>query len=91
MDILDSKLRALEPLAAKVAQVHGAHNPKLLDVQRVFCEVRDLLRSKQDAGAALGHLRVLADGYVAPDWACRSYRALLAGLEDLERDVMRAA
>jgi regulator of cell morphogenesis and NO signaling len=39
------------------------------------------------AGAALGRLRELTDGHKAPAWACNSYRALLDGLDRLERDM----
>ncbi|HNT89616.1 MAG TPA: hemerythrin domain-containing protein, partial [Candidatus Hydrogenedentes bacterium] len=27
------------------------------------------------------------DGYTPPDWACNSYRAVLDGLQSLERDL----
>lgn len=40
-----------------------------------------------EAGNALARLRVLSDGYTPPDWACNTYRALLDGLHDLERNM----
>ncbi len=42
----------------------------------------------QDAGDALERMRVVTDGFVPPDWACNTYRALLAGLEELEADML---
>jgi len=39
------------------------------------------------AGAALERLRELTDAYTPPDWACNTYRAVLDGLEALERDL----
>jgi regulator of cell morphogenesis and NO signaling len=36
----------------------------------------------------LGHIRALADGYLAPAWADRDYRALLEELEELEDSVV---
>ena len=39
------------------------------------------------AGAALAQLRELTDGFNPPDWACNTYRAMLAGLADLEHDL----
>ncbi len=39
--------------------------------------------------ADLRTLRALAHGYVAPEWACRTYRRALAELEDLEADLGR--
>lgn len=36
------------------------------------------------AGALLAELRRLTGGYVPPDWACQTFRALYEGLEELE-------
>ena len=36
------------------------------------------------AGALLAELRRLTGNYVAPDWACATFRALFAGLDELE-------
>jgi regulator of cell morphogenesis and NO signaling len=36
------------------------------------------------AGALLSELRVITDGYVAPAWACATFRALYHGLSELE-------
>jgi regulator of cell morphogenesis and NO signaling len=36
------------------------------------------------AGALLTELRSITDGYVAPEWACQTFRALYHGLADLE-------
>jgi regulator of cell morphogenesis and NO signaling len=36
------------------------------------------------AGALLSELRTITDGYVAPEWACQTFRALYHGLADLE-------
>ena len=91
---LRAALRSLEPLAAKVAQVHGEHNPKLIDLQRAFCELRELLRGRPvtiETVAMLDQIRELADDFVPPSWACRSYRELLSGLESLETVVLRSA
>ena len=70
----------LDALAARVAHVHGEHNPKLHDLQRAF----------EDLQRKLDEIRSLADDFVAPDWACRSYRELLEGLEGLDQSVRRA-
>lgn len=39
------------------------------------------------AGAALAQLRTLTDGFTPPAWACNTYRAMLAGLAELEQDL----
>jgi regulator of cell morphogenesis and NO signaling len=40
-------------------------------------------------GAALERVRTLTAGYTPPPSACNSYRAMLDGLETLERDLHR--
>jgi regulator of cell morphogenesis and NO signaling len=39
------------------------------------------------AGTALEQLKTLTDGYQPPEWACNTYRAMVDGLADLERDL----
>jgi regulator of cell morphogenesis and NO signaling len=36
------------------------------------------------AGALLSELRTITDDYLAPEWACQTFRALYQGLSDLE-------
>ena len=36
------------------------------------------------AGALLSELRAITDGYVAPTWACQTFRSLYHGLSELE-------
>lgn len=36
------------------------------------------------AGALLAELRAITEGYVAPEWACETFRALYHGLAELE-------
>jgi regulator of cell morphogenesis and NO signaling len=43
-----------------------------------------MAREHDNAGALLSELRVIADDYVAPEWACETLRALYHGLSDLE-------
>lgn len=48
-----------------------------------------MLHEHDDAGAALARLRELTAGYQPPPEACNTYRALFAGLADLEEDLHR--
>jgi regulator of cell morphogenesis and NO signaling len=48
-----------------------------------------MLHEHDDAGAALVRLRELTAGYQPPPEACNTYRALFAGLADLEEDLHR--
>jgi regulator of cell morphogenesis and NO signaling len=41
----------------------------------------------RDAGAALARMRDLTNGYSPPSGACNTYRAMLAGLAELETDL----
>jgi regulator of cell morphogenesis and NO signaling len=46
-----------------------------------------MVHEHEAAGAALSRLRELSNGYVPPHEACNTYRALFAGLCDLEEDL----
>jgi regulator of cell morphogenesis and NO signaling len=49
--------------------------------------IRVMEHEHDDAGAALRRMRELTGGFQPPEDACESYRALLAGLQDLETDL----
>ena len=89
-DVLDTTLPLLLPLAAKVARVHGAHDPRLVEVNEVCDELLDGIDDETATQEAMRRLRELSDGYVAPDWACASYRRLLSTLQRLEADLTGA-
>lgn len=44
-------------------------------------------REHAETGVALTQLRRLSDGFTPPEWACNTYRVLLAGLLSLEKDL----
>ncbi len=48
-----------------------------------------MIHEHEDAGAALERLHDLTSGYQPPADACNTYRALFAGLADLEQDLHR--
>jgi regulator of cell morphogenesis and NO signaling len=48
-----------------------------------------MLHEHEDAGAAVRRLRELTKNFTPPADACNTYRALFAGLEDLETDLHR--
>lgn len=49
--------------------------------------IRVMEYEHEDAGRALETLRRLANGYVAPEDACGSWRALWSGLDEFEKDL----
>ena len=51
--------------------------------------IASMLREHDEAGAALARLRELSHGFQPPSDACNTYRALFAGLRDLEEDLHR--
>ncbi len=108
-------------LTEKVARVHGERNPKLEELDAVFCDIVAELEPHLDSeeqvlfpaimsggergmivralsemhaehlvvGDLLARMRELADDYVVPEWACRTYRTMLSELEEFEKDTMR--
>jgi regulator of cell morphogenesis and NO signaling len=46
-----------------------------------------MLKEHDDAGAALARIRELTNGFTPPPEACNTYRALFAGLAELEDDL----
>jgi regulator of cell morphogenesis and NO signaling len=48
-----------------------------------------MLSEHNEAGEALARLRELSNGFESPPEACNTYRALFAGLRDLEEDLHR--
>lgn len=48
-----------------------------------------MIHEHEDVGAALARLRELTNGFQPPPEACNTYRALFAGLADLEEDLHR--
>jgi iron-sulfur cluster repair protein YtfE (RIC family) len=82
-------LETLEPLLAKVAEVHGRQDPRLVAVALEFSFVRARLEKEPldlaAAAADLERLADLTDGFAPPEHACRSYRRALADLEWLRR------
>jgi len=122
---LQRELPRLHQLAAKVADVHGANHPYLVELRGVFegleaelvshlakeenilfpmitamgsgqpapnwieGPINQMMHEHESAGAALARMRVLTDGYSLPEDACNSYRALFAGLREMEEDLHR--
>jgi len=67
-----------------VALSHGEPPPMPLD-----CPINQMVHEHDIAGAALARLRELSRGFQPPPEACNTYRALFAGLLELEEDLHR--
>jgi regulator of cell morphogenesis and NO signaling len=122
---LREALPRLERLVERVAQVHGAEHPELVELCETFVALKADLEAHQlkeervlfpmcreidgerarpdpyrtvndpiavivgeheEAGVALARLRELAGDYEPPAGACNTWRAMLDGLAELERD-----
>lgn len=85
-DELSSHIRKEEevlfPIVAAMSQ--GKTSPIPLDGP-IGC----MMHEHEDAGAALRRLRELSHDFNPPADACNTYRALFAGLRDLEEDLHR--
>lgn len=55
----------------------------------VEAPIKVMLHEHEETSRDLARLRELTDGYQAPFGACNTYRALFAGLADLEADLQR--
>lgn len=69
---------------AIIALSRGESMPASLD-SPIACTIHE----HEEAGAALARLRELSNGFQPPVDACNTYRALFAGLHDLEEDLHR--
>jgi regulator of cell morphogenesis and NO signaling len=74
--------KVLFPLIVEMAGTQG--KPVPLDGP-IAC----MLEEHNEAGSALEALRELSHGFLAPPEACNTYRALFAGLLELESDLHR--
>ena len=66
------------------AMSRGEPPPGMLDGP-IAC----MIHEHEEVGAALARLRELSHGFLPPADACNTYRALFAGLHELEEDVHR--
>ncbi len=80
-------------LEVHLAEEERALFPALLGRRTRQSDVNTMLkamRSEHDSvGEMLASLRAAAADYVAPEWACASYRTLMAELAALEADTLR--
>ena len=75
--------RILFPLIRELDGAGGNGSHRLT----VAAPIGQMESEHEQAGEALATLRRITDNYSAPDWACNTYRALLDGLENFERDL----
>lgn len=79
---IDKEEQALFPAIRQLAKGDTA-------AMTVDGPIRAMMTEHEVAGAALERLRELTNGHTPPPEACNTYRALFAGLRDLEEDLHR--
>ena len=75
--------RTLFPLCK---ELEGAQTMPAVPFGSVKNPIAAMLREHLDAGEGLGKIRELTLEYAVPEDACNTYRAMLDGLAELERD-----
>ena len=74
--VLFPLVRALEAGSVSEAHCGSVNNP-----------IRVMMQEHDDAGTALKRMSALTDEFTPPAQACNTYRALLEGLAELQRDM----
>lgn len=83
-DELGSHMMKEEQILFPAIEALCAGGPSLMPLDGpVAC----MLQEHDDAGAALARMRELTHGFTPPADACNTYRALFAGLAELEEDL----
>lgn len=70
----------------KIRELEATNGDKAIREAELKVVLAKLESEHDNAGAALARFRELTDGFVPPDWACNTFRALYDGLERLERN-----
>jgi regulator of cell morphogenesis and NO signaling len=70
-----------------IRQLELGDQPASLHCGTIANPIRQMESEHGDSDSALEKLRALTDGFVPPEWACKTYRGLLAALAYLERDM----
>lgn len=76
--------RILFPMIRELAQAKGW---KQFHCGSIANPIRQMEAEHQNAGDALAIMREATNGYQPLEWACNTYRAMLDGLAQLERDM----
>jgi len=76
--------RVLFPMIRELEQVEGPVN---FHCGPLANPIRMMEREHDQAGDAMSRFKELTDGYLPPDWACNTYRAMVDGLAAFERDM----
>lgn len=65
----------LDVLMAKVARVHGASHPELIEIKGLYEKIREAIKNGDDETVKSGIKKAaeLSDGFLLPEDACTAY------------------
>jgi len=86
-ELSNHMMKEEEILFPMVRQLETGDEPPVFHCGTLASPMRQMELEHEQAGSALQRLRELTDGFVAPAWACNTYRALLDALAHFERDL----
>jgi regulator of cell morphogenesis and NO signaling len=81
--------RLVATLAQHLAEEENVLFPALLANRASVADLAEMLREHEEVGQMLASLRELSRDYQPPEWACTSYRTLMAELATLESDTLQ--
>jgi regulator of cell morphogenesis and NO signaling len=70
-----------------IRQLEAGYQPTMAHCGTLANPIGQMESEHIDADSELKHLREMTHGFTPPEWACKSYRGLLASLAYLERDL----
>ncbi len=83
---MEPHLRTEETLLFPQISMRSATPPEPLSSE-LRAELSQNLTEHDRAGELLAELRQITNGFAVPPDACGSYKAMLAGLEEIEKDL----
>ncbi len=70
-----------------IRQLEGTRDIAVIHCSSLAYPIRQMESEHDSAGGGLALMHDLSDNFTPPDWACNTYRAMLDGLANLERDL----
>lgn len=80
-------LKEEEVVFPMCGELEGAEVKPDFHCRTIENPIKTLVAEHEEVGGVLDRMRELTGGYEPPEGACNTYRAMLDGLEELERDV----
>lgn len=86
-ELMSHMLKEEQILFPMIRTLDSADSPPRFHCGSLANPIRQMEAEHDHAGNALAIMHENTDGYQPPEWACNTYRAMLDGLAQLERDM----